>query len=351
MKPLGVIQLTFCKVPKKNHPFAQLFFGTSQSRSAFVAINDTLNTKKYMKKLNYLFVATALYALSVNISYGQGCSDAGFCTINSFKPNSTDSTEVLNNQLKIGAFYGSADNSISVYGGYFEYNRQFNEKFGLDAKLTTIAQSGNGISIFGLSDVFVNTNYKANERLKFTLGAKIPLSIANKTNDNLPLPMDYQASLGTFDLIFGIGYVIKKIQFVAAIQQPLTQNDNQFIATSYPINSKLRTFQSTNKFQRAGDVLLRVSYPLNITPKFKLTPSLLPIYHLTNDKYTAEFDVEKEIIGSQGLTLNGNFYLDYELTSKSTIQLNVGIPFIVRDVRPDGLTRSFVANLEYRINF
>jgi len=301
-----------------------------------------------MTKLKFILMAVALYTLDTNYSYGQGCSDAGFCTINSFKPNSTD---VLNNQFKIGAFYGKADNSTSVYGSYLEYNRQLSKKFGLDAKLTTLAQNGNGISVFGLSDIFLNVNYKASEKLKLTLGAKIPFSKADETNDNLPLPMDYQASLGTLDLIFGIGYEIKKIQLLAAIQQPLTQNNNQFIISSYPVNYKLRTFQSTNKFQRGGDILLRVSYPVNINSKFKLTPSLLPIYHLINDKYTDEFNVEKEIKDSQGLTLNGNVYLDYEVNNKSVIQLNVGMPFIARDARPDGLTRSFIANLEYRIKF
>jgi hypothetical protein len=59
-----------------------------------------------------------------------------------------------------------------------EYNRQINDKFGVDAKLTTLAQNGNNISTFGLSDLFLNANYKANEKLKFTLGAKIPLSDA-----------------------------------------------------------------------------------------------------------------------------------------------------------------------------
>ena len=163
--------------------------------------------------------------------------------------------------------------------------------------------------------------------------------------------MDYQSSLGTFDLIFGIGYEIKKIQFVAAIQLPLSQNDNQFIASNYPNNSKFRSFQSTNKFERSSDILLRVSYPINITSKLKLTPSILPIYHLTNDKYTDQFNVLQTIKGSQGLTLNGNAYLDYEINSKNIIQLNIGIPFIVRDARPDGLARSFVANIEYRIKF
>ena len=44
-------------------------------------------------------------------------------------------------------------------------------------------------------------------------------------------------------------------------------------------------------------------------------------------------------------------YLDYEINSKNIIQLNLGMPFIVRDIRPDGLTRSFIANIEYKIKF
>ena len=163
--------------------------------------------------------------------------------------------------------------------------------------------------------------------------------------------MDYQASLGTFDLILGVGYEIKKVQFVVAAQQPLTQNNNQFIASNYPINSKLGSFQSTNKFERSGDILLRMSYPINLHSKLRLTPSILPIYHLTNDKFTDEFNIKREIIGSQGLTLNGNAYFDYEINNNNSLQLNIGMPVVVRDARPDGLTRGFVANLEYRVKF
>ncbi len=293
----------------------------------------------------------SLLFLSANNLFGQGCSDAGFCTMDSFKPGDGDTLKTINNQFKVGAFLGKADNSILVYGNYIEYNRHINDKLGVDIKLTTIAQKGNSISVFGLSDIFLNANYKLSEKVKLTLGTKIPLSNASSSLNNLPLPMDYQASLGTVDLIFGIGYAFKKIQIIAAIQQPLTQNNNQFLASDYPIDSKLRTFQSTNKFKRSGDVLLRVSYPISLGQKIKLTPSILPIYHLSNDKYTDEFNIEKEITGSQGLTLNGNIYLDYEINGKNIIQLNIGAPFIVRESRPDGLTRSFIANLEYRMKF
>ena len=304
-----------------------------------------------MTKLKCILISFAALTILANYSFGQGCSDAGFCTINSFKPESGDSTGAYKNQFKIGAFFGGADNAVSVYGNYVEYTRQLNENFGVDVKWTTLAQNGNGLAVFGLADVFLNANYRASDKLRLTLGTKIPLTNADKSLDNLPLPMDYQASLGTFDLIFGLGYEINKLQIVAAIQQPVTQNDNRFFASSYPAGSKLAAFQSTHQFKRSGDVLLRVSYPISLSEKMKLTPGLLPIYHIANDKYADELNNEKEIVGSQGLTLNGNIYLDYEINKRSTIQVNVGVPFVVRQSRPDGLTRSFIANAEYRLLF
>ena len=92
--------------------------------------------------------------------------------------------------------------------------------------------------------------------------------------------------------------------------------------------------------------MLRASYPVNIGDKFKLTPGILPVYHLQNDRYTDIAGVEKEIEGSLGLTLNGNVYFDYFINSMNAVQLNMGMPFIVRQSRPDGLTRHFILTLE-----
>ena len=57
--------------------------------------------------------------------------------------------------------------------------------------------------------------------------------------------MDFQSSLGTFDLILGIGFNISRFQVITALQQPLTQNDNAFIADDYPLESEFRNYQST----------------------------------------------------------------------------------------------------------
>lgn len=302
-----------------------------------------------------LIFFSILWSLASVISYSgnaQGCSDAGFCTINSFKPQlAADSAKNWKSHVKIGGFWGSADNSISVYGNYVEFYRQVSDKIALDAKITSLGQSGNNITVFSISDLFLNLNYRLTSQLQMTLGTKIPFSQANQSSNNLPLPMDYQPSLGTFDLIFGLGYNFNKLQLVAAIQQPLSQNNNQFLASGYPINSPLRKFQSTNQYSRKGDVLVRIAYPVILHSKLKMTASLLPIYHLGNDQFRDELNRLTDIQGSKGLTLNGNLFFDYAFNATNSLQLNLGAPFVVRDVRPDGLTRGFILNLEYKIKF
>ena len=99
-----------------------------------------------------------------------------------------------------------------------------------------------------------------------------------------------------------------------------------------------------------GDLLMRLSYAIK-WKRWTLTPALLPIYHLGNDHYTDLEGVRQEIPGSEGLTLNTNIFLDFRLTDSQALQFSIGAPMAVRENRPDGLTRSLIANLEYRIKF
>lgn len=291
-----------------------------------------------MKKLYFILFVISFY------SYGQGCSDAGFCTLENFQGTISD-TISLKNSFKIGANIGSADNDVSVFGSYLEYTRQLNFKWELLAKVTYLSQSIDGFSSSSLADAYLTTSYTVNPSVKVIGGFKIPFTDGNLKDNGFALPMDFQPSLGTLDLILGASKSYKNWAFVFAYQQPLTQNNNEFLA---PANS---SFISTNEFKRSGDILLRTSYRFNIADKFNVTPSLLPIYHLANDKFTDIKDIEKEIKGSNGLTLNANVYLNYIFNQKNSLELSFGSPLVVRDKRPDGLTRSFVANLEYKFSF
>jgi hypothetical protein len=80
-----------------------------------------------------------------------------------------------------------------------------------------------------------------------------------------------------------------------AIQQPLSQNGNRFFPDQYPPGSKLRDLHPTNQFKRMADVLFRASYPFVLNKKIRVTPGILPIYHLKDDRYTDVSGVEREI--------------------------------------------------------
>lgn len=298
----------------------------------------------------YCLVILILFFQS--FSYSQGCSDAGFCTLESFQANIEDSSVTqYSNTIKIGESIGLGAKNIIANANYIDYGRKIGENVKINLKLTSLFQTGSSINSFGISDIFVNSSFKLSDYFNTTLGVKIPLSNGNKKQNEISLPMDFQSSLGTYDLIFGIGLNIKKFVISMAIQHPLTKNENEFISTNYPLNSFLSEFQTTNNYKRFADLLLSVSKPFNLSEKIVFTPNLLPIYHIKNDTYTNFLNQETEINGSKGLTFNINLYLDYKINQKNSIQINAGAPMVARKARPEGLTRSAVINLEYSRKF
>jgi len=284
--------------------------------------------------------------LFIMASFGarsQGCSDAGFCTLNSFKP----AAEEPKKQLKAGMSWGRADYRIMIISNAIEYLHPIAKNSSLDVKVTSLGQSGNGVSVYYPSDVFLNYNY-AHEKWKFTLGAKLPLNRGNRKVQGFSLPLDYQSSLGTADLIAGVSFEIKKSKWAVAIQQPITQNKNEFLPAHF-VNTELQAFTPTYRFKRKGDMLIRASYPFSVK-KLTVAPGALAIYHLGNDKYV-DGNTEKEIKGSDGFTVNLAFFADYKLNEKSSLHFNVGSPVVYRQARPDGLTRKVIMTLEYSFTF
>lgn len=301
--------------------------------------------------MKYFFITALLFGLSLNLS-AQGCSDAGFCTMESFQANHQDSSNTsTNNTFKIGESIGLGAKNILAHATYVDYGRKFGNAFKINLRVTSLFQTGNGISSFGISDAFVNGTVKFSDYVNFTAGAKIPLANANKKQNGIALPMDYQSSLGTFDAIFGLGFNLKGYKISIAAQQPITQNNNTFFSHLHPENSILREFQSTNNFHRYADVLISISKPLKLNKQWIFTPNLLPIYHVKEDTYSNLNNEVVNIAGSQGLTFNINLYFDYKINERNNLQINAGAPVIARKSRPEGLTRSGVVNLEYSVLF
>jgi len=295
-----------------------------------------------------LFLSAFLLLSTVHLG-AQGCSDAGLCSIDAFKPSPGQLTH--NNKVVIGASMGAADYDITAFGAYLAYKRKLGESWSVDGRMTFLAQNGKDISVSGPGDIFGNINYLISEKLTLTAGAKIPLNRADGDLDGLALPMDYQSSLGTFDFLAGVSYNSEKWQMALGVQIPLDQNDNRFFPELYGPDSPFLEIQATNAFKRQADILFHISRTFDLSDKVTMTPGLLPIYHIDEDMFTGVDGIEQAIPGSDGITINATVFFEILLGDAGSLVFNLGFPLVVREARPDGLTRSFVFGVGYSYHF
>lgn len=310
---------------------------------------------KKIFQLILLLVACFLSAINMN---AQGCSDAGVCTLHSIKNNAEghESKEGKNNDLMLGFGYGIGERSTNNYTWYAEYTRSLSARTSLTGKLSYAAISGELASTSGFGDLFLSVNHAFDVKRKwqksFVVGVKLPFDGADLVENGIHLPMPYQTSLGTIDLVLALNYNRKNFGATLALQQPLkARNENKFLASDYPGEPLAPLYWPSNEFERKGDLVGRVSYNFKTNNRFSIRPSLLGIYHLGNDTYEDANKMRRAIFNSTGLTLNGNLFFDYRLKNGNGFELSLGAPFIVREERPDGLTRRFVASLEYQFSF
>ena len=311
-----------------------------------------------MRKITML-LSFAVIAGCFNMVDAQGCSDAGICTIHAIKNNteSEGSSDKRKNEVVVGFSFGKGERKTNDYTTVVEYTRSLSNQTSVTGNLNFSAVGGELANTAGLGDLFLSVNHafdiKKAWQKSFVVGVKIPFDDANIIKNGIYLPMPYQTSLGTTDLVLGLNFIKKSFGATIAVQQPLKPtNGNRFLPSDYPLNALTAKYLPTNKFVRKGDLLLRFSYNIKLdNKKFSIRPSLLSIYHEANDTYLDEANTRREIAKSSGLTLNGIVFADYRLNAKTSFELGVGTPFVVRTNRPDGLTRSLVASLDYKINF
>lgn len=299
-----------------------------------------------MEKATLLIVILLL----ANKITAQGCSDAGICSINQ---GFTIEKNNFKNHIEIATIFGAGESDVRYVSPYISYTKRFNERFSFTGKITFSTAHGSFGTRSQFGDAFLIGNYTFKEKNKkqwsALLGWKFPFTASNLKINGYSLPLDYQSSLGTVDLFLGSNLNYKKWDFNAALQIPVFNLNKNSYFKEY---GGTDDFPSTNLFKRKSDALVRVTYAMKtVNKKIAFKPNVLFIYHLGEDSYEDIFGQRQNIRGSEGLTINGNLMASYLLTKQSTIELSLATPFLVRDIRPDGLTRSFVAGLQYHYSF
>jgi hypothetical protein len=300
------------------------------------------------------FIFLILLAASFN-AFSQGCSDAGFCSLGALK-NVTIGNQPKHT-LDFGFNFGYGDQKTKTFNNYLQYGFTLNKYWFIQGKLTSTYATGFLGSKFNLGDVFSVVTYSptiyGDNVIHLVGGIKIPLTTANdKNSTGTALPLDYQSSIGTYDILGGINYVYHKhLEADLALQVPVIQNNKStFSPALYSGNTEVH-FVPTVNFERRPDVLFRLGYYINLPFAISIKPNLLAIYHLGEDSYENTQGQRTALYGTRGLTLNEGINLAEQFKNNNRLEIIVAAPVVGRKLRADGLTRKLVVNIQYSLAF
>ena len=309
-----------------------------------------------------------LLLLSVTIwSLGQGCSDAGFCTMGAMKPDQTYNKriDIKLRSLEFNFYRGTSTLTAVIYAATVDFNIGINDNSSFQIKVPYQWAKGNLGRNGGLSDISLSytRNLKTTEKwnINGTLGTKIPSGDANKTVNNentdfqdAPIHMYYQNSLGSYDAIAGISAISSKWLIATGVQMALTQNGNQFVwpdFPGYPDDVYLRSHDIGRNLRRGIDVMLRVERNWRFT-NYNFSLGALPIWRVTKDVGIPPMETERrKMEGTTGLALSVLGSFGYQFDVNNSVKIIRGIKITDRAVNPDGLTRDDVWSVSYVYQF
>jgi hypothetical protein len=318
---------------------------------------------------NSFIIGILLTAAMSSACYSQGCSDAGFCTMGAMKPNQHVAHR-MDTKLKSIEFtsyvgYTKFHDLITTY--IADLNFSLGKRMAFQVKLPYTFVNGSLANTNGFSDISLaitrNLINKEKYQVGFTLGTKIPTNKSNLKEGARSLPMYYQTSLGTYDIIFGASLISKKWLFAAGYQQALNRNENGFkwadwqglnetttLALKYPVSNHLK---------RGTDIMARVERNFRFA-RFNFFTGLLGIYRLNKDVITkvskdavsgVSIEERVKVNGTDQLAMTFINGLGYRVSARSSVKLLLGIVIVKRDLNPDGLSREGVASLSYQFRF
>lgn len=305
------------------------------------------------------------FLLITSFANAQGCSDAGFCTMGAMKPDQpyNKKADFKLRTMELSFYRGTTTLTPIIYVTTADLNFSLKRKNTIQLKVPFQWAQGrlaNTSSVGDISICFTRNIYSSDKfDLNLSIGGKIPTNGSNFSSDGNALPMYYQTSLGTYDLISGLSLINRKWLFATGIQIPLNSNNNQFDWHNWNTTDAeeldyVKRYANATNLRRGIDVMLRVERNFRLA-RFNFSVGLLPIYRITADRITnsagvrTSQDAEGHI--AQGLALSWIATAGYNFNLRSGIRLLVGHKIIQRTFSPDGLTRELVSSITYSYRF
>ena len=307
----------------------------------------------------FIFIQLAVWA--------QGCSDAGFCTMGAMRPDQSYNKRIdfRLRSMEYNLYRGQTTLTPVIYAHTLEFNATLNSLVSMQVKMPYMFVDGNLGQNKGTGDISLSMTRQINATqrgvIAATLGAKLPTGRSNARfasshtqNQPADLPMYYQVTLGSHDLVAGASWINRNWMMATGIQVALTKNENFFQWKDwpdYPDPSYLEQYSVGRQLKRGTDVMFRVERNFRFT-NYNFNIGLLPIYRITKDEaYMPASNTREKLDGTTGLALSLLAGFGYSLDVRNSIKIIYGKKLLDREVNPDGLTRKMVISTSYVYRF
>ncbi|MEE4260409.1 MAG: hypothetical protein V2I62_11645 [Bacteroidales bacterium] len=294
---------------------------------------------------------TGCILLSSLFAKSQGCSDAGACSIETFEfdenTHAPDQKIKLNYDQTIGLgekFIFISQSTLGIQYRLMSTGTRF------EIRVPFIFTFGNLGHTSGVGDLILSVSQDIFKDKAFQwtalIGGRLKTNNSDFSYDDLPLPMAYQTSLGTNDIILGTQYARSLWSLYFAYQHPFGINNNTYLVPKEETDPNKQYYESAY-LNRGDDLYLRAQYYLTLRKENGLLFNLLGIYRIQQSEILKN-DKRVKLDGSSGFTLNIGITYQKQLKKNREFSLILAFPVIDKDYRADGLTRNIVIGLSFR---
>ncbi|RLD48912.1 MAG: hypothetical protein DRI88_01910 [Bacteroidetes bacterium] len=292
-----------------------------------------------------IFLIFLIFASS--LSRGQGCSDAGACSVDILDFNSDEKKQTRKVTLSFDQSFGLGEKFIFIAQSTLGVQYKITPSTRTELRVPYIFTYGNLGYTYGVGDLILSLSQDffrdKNYQLTGIVGSRIKTNNADLSFDEQPLPMAYQTSLGTYDIIAGLQYARMKWNFYFAYQHPFGRNENEYLVPENETDPNKQYYESAY-LKRGDDLYARARYNLKLKSPGSFIFTLLAIYRLQKSEIIKN-DVNTVLDGSQGVTLNLGATYSKPIKNGRQLSFQLAFPVIDRDYRADGLTRNLVISV------
>ncbi len=313
---------------------------------------------------SYIFLICSFFIGISNKIMAQGCSDAGFCTMGALKPSQkfNKAMNVRLRSVELGQYLGVTKFDDDIFVTNLDFNIGVGKKNSFQLKVPYMYISAPLANTQGLSDITLsfsrNVYFSEKNQINVTIGTKIPIGGVNKTSkDNIVLPMYYQTSLGTYDIVIGGSWLTHGWLVGVGIQHPFNEIDSKFKWGLWKNNEdeqNARRYPVSQALKRGTDGMIRIEKSLRFA-KFGFQVGGLAIYRFNKDEILdPATNVRIKVDGTDGFAFTVLASANYNFDTQSALKVGFGrkaFDGISRLRNTDGLSREYVFTLGYEFRF